>query len=101
MMNDVPVEEPGAGLKVKSIYCFMIAPEMKRKGIATLLLDRVCKDAAQDGFDLVEVYPYKDPDHQSSDFGGYVEMYKKNGFTISAETEHGLVMRKQLRQYDK
>ena len=98
MMLDVPVEEPGASLKVKSIYCFMIAPELQRRGIATMLLERVCKDAARDGFDLVEAYPYKDLEHQSSDFGGYVEMYEKNGFTISAETEHGPVMRKQLRQ---
>ena len=95
------MEEPGDGLKVKSIYCFMIAPEMQRQGIATLLLARVCQDAARDGFDLVEAYPYKDPDHQSSDFGGYVEMYEKSGFQVSAETEHGLVMRKRLRQYDK
>ena len=101
MMSDVPLEESGEGLKVKSIYCFMIAPEMQRQGIATLLLARVCQDAARDGFDFVEAYPYKDPDHQSSDFGGYVEMYEKCGFQVSAETEHGLVMWKRLRQYDK
>ncbi len=29
-------------LKEKSVFCFVIAPEMKRKGIATLLLERVC-----------------------------------------------------------
>ena len=96
-MSDVPLEEPADGLKVKSIYCFMIAPEMQRQGIATLLLARVCQDAAREGFDVVEAYPFKDLDHQSSDFGGYIEMYKKNGFYVSAETEHGLVMRKQLR----
>jgi GNAT superfamily N-acetyltransferase len=96
MMSDVPLEEPGADIKVKSIFCFMIAPEMQRQGIATLLLARVCQDAAQDGFDFVEAYPYKNLDHQSSDFGGYAGMYEKNGFTVSAETEHGLVMRKQL-----
>ena len=98
-MSDVPLEEPGTGIKVKSIFCFMIAPEMQRQGIATLLLECVCQDAARDGFDFVEAYPYKDANHQSSDFGGYDEMYEKNGFLISFKTEHGLVMRKQLRQY--
>lgn len=84
----VPLDEPNT--KVKSVFCYVIAPEMKRKGIATLLLERVCKDAVQDGFDFVEAYPY-------SDFGGHFEMYKKCGFYISSDTEKGLIMRKQLK----
>lgn len=96
-MGYVPLEEPNAGIKVKSIFCFVIAPGMKRKGIATLLLERVCQDAARDSFDFVEAYPYKESGYQSSDFGGHVEMYKKSGFQVSAEAEQGLVMRKPLR----
>lgn len=96
-MDYVPLEESGTDIKVKSIFCFVIAPEMKRKGIATLLLDRVCRDAAQDGFSFAEAYPYKESSYQSSDFGGYFQMYKKNGFYVSLETEKGLVMRKQLK----
>ncbi len=96
-MDYVPIEESNTGIKVKSIFCFVIAPEMKRKGIATLLLERVCKDAVQDGFDFVEAYPYKESSYQSSDFGGHFEMYKKSGFHVSFETEQGLVMRKQLK----
>lgn len=93
-MNYVPVEED---LKVKSIFCYVIAPDMKRRGIATLLLERVCTDAALDGFDYVEAYPYKETSFQSSDFGGHYEMYRKNGFQIFLETDLGLVMRKKLR----
>lgn len=96
-MNYVPLEESNTNIKVKSIFCYVIAPEMKRKGIATLLLERVCKDAVQDGFDYVEVYPYKESSFQSSDFGGHFEMYQKNGFFVSLETEQGLVMRKKLK----
>lgn len=96
-MDYVPLEESGTDIKVKSIFCFVIAPEMKRRGIATLLLDRVCRDAAQDGFSFAEAYPYKESSYQSSDFGGYFQMYKKNGFYVSLETEKGLVMRKQLK----
>lgn len=59
---------------MKSIFCFVIAPEARRKGIATLLLERVCKDATKDGFDFVESYPYKESIYRSSDFGGYIEM---------------------------
>lgn len=94
-MDYVPLENPAEGIKVKSIFCFMIAPEMKRKGIATLLLERVCEDAAQDGFDYVEAYPYQKSGYQSSDFGGYAEMYQKCGFQVLT-TEKGLVMRKKV-----
>lgn len=96
-MDYVPLEEANTSIKVKSIFCFVIAPEMKRKGIATLLLDRVCKDAVQDGFDFVEAYPYKEASFQSSDFGGHFDMFIKSGFHVSFEAEQGLVMRKQLK----
>lgn len=96
-MDYVPLEESNTDIKVKSIFCFVIAPEMKRKGIATQLMERVCKDAFQDGFDVVEAYPHKESSYQSSDFGGHFEMYKKSGFLVSLETERGLVMRKQLK----
>ncbi len=96
-MGYVPVEEPGSGVKVKSVFCFVIAPDMKRKGIASLLLARVCEDAARDGFDFVEAYPYKEGSNMSSDFGGYYEMYIKSGFYVHWEAEQGLVLRKKLR----
>ena len=95
-MDYVPLESTPS-IKVKSVFCFVITPEMKRKGIATLLLERVCKDAVKDGFDFVETYPYKKSSYQSSNFGGHFEMYKKAGFSISSEAEQGLVMRKPLK----
>lgn len=96
-MDYVPLDDIHSGVKVKSVFCFVIAPEMKRKGIATSLLERVCDDALQDGFDFVEAYPFKTSAYQSSDFGGYIEMYQKNGFYISSDTDKGIVMRKQLK----
>lgn len=96
-MKHVPIEEPDSGIKVKSVFCFVIAPDMKRKGIATLLLERVCEDAIKEGFDFVDAYPYREAAYQSSDFGGYYEMYKRSGFYVSLETDQGLVMRKSLR----
>ncbi len=96
-MSYVPLEESNPSIKVKSIFCFVIAPEMKRKGIATFLLERVCKDAIHDGFDFLEAYPYKESSFQSSNFGGYVDMYRKSGFHVSFESEQGLVMRKKLK----
>jgi len=82
---------------VKSIYCFAIAPSMKRKGIATKLLERVCKDAVDDGYDYVEAYPNKEFMNQFRDFMGPVELYKKMDFTLYDEKEYKFIMRKQLK----
>ncbi len=95
-MSYVPLEDTNSEVKVKSVFCFVIAPEMKRKGIATRLLEHVCQEAKLDGFDYVECYPYKESSYQSSDFGGHYEMYLKNGFIVSNEARQGLVMRKYL-----
>lgn len=96
-MDYVPLDDIHLGVKVKSIFCFVIAPEMKRKGIATSLLKRVCDDALQDEFDFIEAYPFKTLSCQSSNFGGYIKMYQKCGFCISLDTDNGIVMKKQLK----
>lgn len=94
-MDYVPLDSD-ENIKVKSIFCFTITPEFQRKGIATLLLRRICEDALKDGFDFVEVYPYKESSYQSSNFGGHFEMYRKSGFYVSHEATEELVMRKAL-----
>lgn len=96
-MNHVPLDDVSLGIKAKSVYCFVISPEYKRQGIATLLLNRVCQDAIMEQYDYIEAYPYKGPEVQSSDFGGYAEMYFKAGFIVVKESEKGLVMRKTLK----
>lgn len=79
------VETTESDSKVKSIYCFTIAPEMKRKGIAAKLLECVCNDAADDGFEYVEAYPEQRFVDTFSAMGGPLELYKRNGFTICQE----------------
>ena len=95
-----PIEECRSDVKIKSVFCFMIAPEMQRKGVAGKLLERVCKDAADDGFDFVE--SYADINEKRSfdtpyDFMGPIAMYEKCGFIRYAEQEGRIVMRKTLK----
>jgi HEPN domain-containing protein/GNAT superfamily N-acetyltransferase len=94
-MGHVPTDESACDIKVKSVFCFVIAPEMKRKGIATRLLERICQDAAQDGFAFVEAYPSK-KFISDIDFTGPADMYAKGGFVILYEDDQRLVVRKQL-----
>lgn len=82
--------------KVKSIYCFLITPDMKRKGIAKQLLQYVCQDAADCGFDYVEAYPQREATDERMFFMGFADMYKDLGFCIYAETEDKFVMRKHI-----
>ena len=95
-----PIEAYCADRKVKSVFCFMIAPEMQRKGVATKLLERICKDATDDGFDFVEAYAdvnetrVFDTPHN---FMGHFAMYEKCGFNKYAEQEGKIVMRKALK----
>ena len=86
--------------KVKSIYCFLVAPEMKRKGIAKQLLKYACQDAANSGFDYVEAYPQKEATDERMFFMGFVNMYKDMGFSIYATTDDKFVMRKRLKDSD-
>lgn len=96
-MTTINTTEANPNNRVKSIFCFTIAPDMKRKGIATQLLERVCSDAADDGFDYIEAYPNKEFINVFYDFMGPVDMYKRCGFVFYEETEHKFVIRKHLK----
>ena len=80
----------------KSVFCFVIAPEMQRKGIATKLLEYVIADAKADGYTHVEAYPNKHFTSIAADFMGPAVMYSKLGFIQSSETTEKLIMRKTL-----
>ena len=90
-----PIEEYRADVKVKSIFCFVIAPEVQRMGVATKLVERVCQDAAADGFDFIEAYPNKE--YAVYNHTGPLAMYETCGFRIRAEREGRVVVRKALK----
>ncbi|MDR1629853.1 MAG: GNAT family N-acetyltransferase [Oscillospiraceae bacterium] len=91
------IEEYPEDIKVKSIFCFMIAPEMQRKGVATALVERVCADAADEGFNYVEAYINKEFVAADHDFRGPLTMYEKCGFAVCAEREGRVTVRKALK----
>lgn len=81
--------------KVKSVVCFCISPDMRRKGIATKILEKVCSDAAEEGYAYVEVYPYSHG--QDNDFHGSLAMYEKMGFIRTGQNQDNcVIMRKNL-----
>lgn len=92
-INELPVNPSE---KVKSIFCFMITPYMKRKGIATKLLEYICEDAKKDGFSYLEAYPQKQENDEYQFYVGFKSLYEKMGFTYYTETEQKYIMRKKL-----
>ena len=92
-----PIEEPRADLKIKSVFCFVVAPSVQRMGVATKLLERVCEDAAAEGFDFVEAYVEEILDAADEDFRGHLAMYEKCGFYRAAARDGKVVVRKALK----
>ena len=82
--------------KVKSVFCFAVAPEYRGKGIAGKLLTRVCEDAKKEGFDFVEVYPNISFIDEEQDFMGPVSMYEKMGFVEEYKADGRCIMTKKF-----
>lgn len=88
------IEEP-ADTRVKSIFCFLVASEYRGQGIAQSLLDRVCRDAAKEGYTYVETYPFADAKFEFQ-YHGTIGMYERNGFTEAADLKYVKIMQKRL-----
>lgn len=83
--------------KIKSVTCFTIAPEMRRKGLSTAMLKRVCEDAAEDGYKIVEAYPRKRFPEMNKNYHGPYPLYEKAGFEIYKELEKESIVRKYIK----
>lgn len=93
--ENIPVDECHEGDKIKFIFCFAIAPKVQKMGIATKLLEYICNDATSEGFNLVETHTYNE--FLRDGFKGTLKLYEKCGFSIYAENQGNLVVRKTLK----
>ena len=84
------------GLKIKSVFCFVVSPEYRRQGISGALLDRVCKDAKEDGFDFLEGYPCKEFGDPSWSYTGPYDIYIERGFEVCIDWGDRVCVRKKL-----
>jgi ribosomal protein S18 acetylase RimI-like enzyme len=86
-----PAEKPSA-----SIVCFITASEFRRKGIASLILDRVIEDYGNLGYRSLEAYPHKNIKTDAGEYHGPLSLYMTKGFSIIEEFENYTVVRKVL-----
>ncbi len=82
--------------KTISIVCFEIAPEYRGMGIASALIDSVCKDAKSKGYAAVEGYPKRSDKRNDFDYQGPLQLYQKAGFVEVARENEQMIMRKVL-----
>jgi GNAT superfamily N-acetyltransferase len=83
-------------LKIKSIVCFIVASDMRGKGIATRLLDRICSDVEKEDFSCIEAYPIKGKGNCFEHFPGPYKLYERKGFSIYKEFEKDMIVRKYI-----
>ena len=82
--------------KIKSIVCFLIAPGMRRKGVASAFLERVLGDAAKEGYNCVEAYPAKEKSDVWDGHQGPMQLYERFKFVVHSELENQIIVRKYL-----
>jgi len=76
----LPWDDSEKGKKIKSIVCFCVAPGSRGNGIASRLLEKLCSDAAADGYEYIEAYPFNNNNSNNKAHTGPMSMYEKNGF---------------------
>ena len=79
--------------KTLVVYCIDIAPGYRGKGIASLVMEQVLKDAKAEGYRYVEGYPFINRELEYQ-YRGPVRLYEKYGFEMCRAGERVYVMRK-------
>ncbi len=81
--------------KTKVVFCFLVASKFRGQGIAGTILERICQDAKNDGYEKVEAYPLSDTDAEFQ-YHGTIRMYEKHGFKKTADFQFVNMRSKEL-----
>jgi GNAT superfamily N-acetyltransferase len=96
LLNVEGTKDPTVG----AIVCFVVAPDQRRQGIATRLLDAALEHLRGRGMKTAEAYPRigeVDPSQWAqSMYVGPLSMYVKAGFAIEEQHEDFAVVRRAL-----
>lgn len=83
-------------VKIKSVVCFLVSPSHRGKGIATRMLERVVRDASEEGYDFAEGYAVSDGCDMYAAHHGTVGLFEKCGFSVHKRLEDDIIMRVKL-----
>lgn len=82
--------------KIASIVCFNIAPDYRKQGVASKLLNKICAVYSEKGYEYIEAYPRRDVLTSALHYHGPLSMYLKKGFIIYKNLTDYDVVRKKL-----
>jgi len=82
--------------RIAAAVCFLVAPELRGRGIASALLARALRDAAAEGFDCVEAYPPMGLCDVYAAHRGTVSLLERHGFSAEGTLGDAARMRKSL-----
>ena len=96
LLNVEGEKDPKAG----AIVCFVVAPDQRRQGVATTLLDAALAHLRKRGMTTAEAYPFLgeiDPARWNQiNYVGPLSMYVKAGFEVAEKHEDHAVVRRPL-----
>jgi ribosomal protein S18 acetylase RimI-like enzyme len=94
MLQDEPARDAA---HTGTIFCFIVAPQMRGRRVASTLLDAACKGLGAQGMRVVEARPVKHATTAAANHLGPLSMYLGAGFSIAREDDEGNVyVRKRL-----
>ncbi len=95
-MEIEPTPLPCAPFEAAAVVCFIVAPARRRQGVAQALLAAALTSLTERGFKLVDAFPFKAGDSESSTdhYHGPLSMFLTAGFTVLREEETMTVVRK-------
>ncbi len=82
--------------RIKSVVCFLVAPDIRGKGVATQLIARVVSDAVTEGYDYIEGYPPNGACDMYAAHRGTIPFFEKHGFQLYKDFGDDVIMRKHL-----
>jgi GNAT superfamily N-acetyltransferase len=95
--------EPAAASQtnIGAVVCFVVAPDARRQGVATTLLDAAIEYLGERGMTAVEAYPpLTSPDDPVQwprrNYHGPLSMYLKAGFTETSRNTYSITVRREL-----
>jgi GNAT superfamily N-acetyltransferase len=95
MLRDEPEEAGAATLGV--VFCFIVEPAWRGKGVATALLAAACDGLRAQGLTAVQAIPLESGNDAAANHLGPLSMYMAAGFTVLRKGEDGtVVVRKEL-----
>lgn len=81
---------------IASIVCFLVSPDDRGKGIATLLLARIIADYRSKGYNYLEAYPAKGSRSCELNYKGPLRLYESHGFKTVSKHDKYLIVRKKV-----